>query len=66
MNLNTKIVFRSFGEPSSVLSVEEEPTLPLEAHEVLVKLKLAPINPSDLVPIRGVPLKNPIARHTGI
>lgn len=48
------VVFKEFGEPSSVLQLEdiEEPT-PGQG-EVLVSVIASPINPSDLMYVRGV------------
>ncbi|WP_439681077.1 zinc-dependent alcohol dehydrogenase family protein [Embleya sp. MST-111070] len=47
------VVFREHGEPADVLSViEAEPTDPLPG-EVRVRLTARPINPSDLLWIRG-------------
>ncbi|MCA9034386.1 MAG: zinc-dependent alcohol dehydrogenase family protein [Planctomycetaceae bacterium] len=45
--------FHSHGEPSSVLQLEEVPK-PVPAHgQVLVRMLTAPVNPSDLMYIRG-------------
>lgn len=48
-----RIIYRQFGYPASVLSVEERPSRALKKDDVLVKMTMMPINPSDLIPIRG-------------
>ena len=52
MLLNRSLVFHSFGEPEEALRLEERPMRPLMT-DVRVKMMFAPVNPSDLVPIRG-------------
>ncbi|MBI2808434.1 MAG: zinc-dependent alcohol dehydrogenase family protein [Planctomycetes bacterium] len=48
------IVFENFGEPREVLQVRDAP-MPADpvAGEVRVRMKMAPINPSDLMTVRG-------------
>ncbi|MBT2293363.1 zinc-dependent alcohol dehydrogenase family protein [Paenibacillus albidus] len=47
------ICFHEFGEPQDVLAVEQRVITPLEPDEILVEMIARPINPSDLIPIRG-------------
>ena len=47
------ITFHEFGSPKSVLKVEEKSIEPPKNKEVLVRMLARPINPSDLIPIRG-------------
>lgn len=54
VNLSNQCIrFHEFGTPSSVLKVEEKENMPLKDGEILVKMILSPINPSDLIPVRG-------------
>ena len=46
-------VFHQTGEPADVLALEDLPTPEPAANEVLVRMRLAPINPSDLHVLRG-------------
>lgn len=46
-------VFETFGEPSEVLQVREVPTPKPGPGEVLVRMIASPINPSDLLVVRG-------------
>ncbi|MDR6555095.1 NADPH:quinone reductase-like Zn-dependent oxidoreductase [Paenibacillus qinlingensis] len=48
-----KISFYEFGEPQDVLVVEQQVVTSLDADEILVEMISRPINPSDLIPIRG-------------
>lgn len=53
------VQFDQFGEPSSVLQVRDvEPPQP-KSGEVLVRMLLSPVNPSDLMTVRGVYGKQP-------
>ncbi|MFD2211902.1 zinc-dependent alcohol dehydrogenase family protein [Virgibacillus halophilus] len=45
--------FNEFGNPQEVLKVEYKDIQPPKANEVLVRMTARPINPSDLIPIRG-------------
>ncbi|GEL05630.1 zinc-dependent alcohol dehydrogenase family protein [Rummeliibacillus stabekisii] len=47
------IKFYDFGSPKNVLKVESKNIEPPKDHEVLVRMLARPINPSDLIPIRG-------------
>ncbi|HJF31092.1 MAG TPA: zinc-dependent alcohol dehydrogenase family protein [Sporosarcina psychrophila] len=47
------ITFHEFGNPQDVLTVEDKIIQPIVSGEVLVRMKLCPINPSDLIPIKG-------------
>ena len=57
------IQFHKFGNPKDVLQVEYKNIEPLKENEVLVRMLVRPINPSDLIPITGayahrIPLPN--------
>jgi NADPH:quinone reductase-like Zn-dependent oxidoreductase len=47
------IKYYKFGSPQDVLRVENTNILPPKNGEVLVRMRMRPINPSDLIPIRG-------------
>lgn len=47
------IKFYEFGSPKDVLKVEYKSIQPPKEQEVLVRMLTRPINPSDLIPIRG-------------
>lgn len=47
------IRFDEFGAPASVLKIEDNEVPPLQDNEVLVEMIMAPINPSDLIPVTG-------------
>ncbi|MFO1443007.1 zinc-dependent alcohol dehydrogenase family protein [Bacillus sp. Bva_UNVM-123] len=47
------INFYEFGSPKDVLKIEYKPIEPPKNNEVLVRMLARPINPSDLIPIRG-------------
>lgn len=47
------IKFYEFGSPKDVLKVEYKGIDPPKDNEVLVRMLASPINPSDLIPIRG-------------
>src|ERR1700761_8444605 len=47
------LIFRETGEPKSVLELAEIPTPPLAPGEALVRVRLSPINASDLHMVRG-------------
>ncbi|MED3552632.1 zinc-dependent alcohol dehydrogenase family protein [Cytobacillus praedii] len=52
--LDTKcIIFSEFGSPKDVLRVESKRIDRPKDNEVLVRMLTRPINPSDLIPIRG-------------
>ncbi|GAB4356377.1 MAG: zinc-binding dehydrogenase [Gammaproteobacteria bacterium] len=46
--------FEQFGEPADVLRVEEQPKPVPVNGEVLVRMRARPINPSDLLTVRGL------------
>lgn len=46
--------FDEFGNPADVLCVEELPQPEPAANQVLVRLRARPINPSDLLTVRGL------------
>ncbi|MFD2171851.1 zinc-dependent alcohol dehydrogenase family protein [Tumebacillus lipolyticus] len=48
-----RIAFHQFGDPQHVLRLETKTVQPPLDGEVLVRMKARPINPSDLLPIRG-------------
>jgi NADPH:quinone reductase-like Zn-dependent oxidoreductase len=50
---NRCILYREFGEPLDVLNIESKCITPLRSGEMRARMKLAPINPSDLIPIYG-------------
>lgn len=47
------IKFYQFGSPANVLEVENKRIKPPKDNEVIVRMFARPINPSDLIPIRG-------------
>jgi NADPH:quinone reductase-like Zn-dependent oxidoreductase len=47
------IKFYEFGSPKDVLKVEYKGIEPPKDNEILVRMLARPINPSDLIPIRG-------------
>ncbi len=47
------IKFHKFGDPKDVLKMEYKSVQAPSDHEVLVRMLVRPINPSDLIPIRG-------------
>lgn len=50
---NTALIFRQFGNPSKVLSLEPSPLTPLASSQLRVQMQFAPVNASDLIPITG-------------
>ncbi len=52
--MNAKCIkFYEFGRPQDVLRIENKPVEVPKGNEVLVRMLVRPINPSDLIPIRG-------------
>jgi NADPH2:quinone reductase len=49
-----RVTFDAFGEPGSVLRVEEGPEPVPGPGEVAVRMRLCPINPADLLTVRGL------------
>src|SRR5947209_12174618 len=47
------IVFEKFGQPAEVLQVRDAPVLEPGPGQVRVRMLAAPVNPSDLLTIRG-------------
>src|SRR5690242_13258996 len=47
------IVFDRFGDPREVLQVREVPDPVPQSGEVRVRMRMSPINPSDLMTVRG-------------
>ena len=50
---NTAIVYRNFGDPLVRLQSETRDFGPLAAENMRVKMTLAPVNASDLIPVTG-------------
>ncbi|MFD1388793.1 zinc-dependent alcohol dehydrogenase family protein [Oceanobacillus oncorhynchi subsp. oncorhynchi] len=50
---NRYIYCNSFGNPNEVLKITDKEITSPEAGEVLVRMLARPINPSDLIPVRG-------------
>lgn len=48
------IKFHEFGRPEDVLTIKDQSIEALESSELLVRMIMSPINPSDLIPIRGM------------
>lgn len=48
------LTFNEFGRPGEVLEVESKEIQQPEVDEVLVRMIARPMNPSDLIPIRGL------------
>ncbi|HLR42714.1 MAG TPA: zinc-dependent alcohol dehydrogenase family protein [Pseudogracilibacillus sp.] len=52
--MNAKCIkFYEFGCPKNVLKIESKRIEPPQEHEVIVRMLARPINPSDLIPIKG-------------
>jgi NADPH:quinone reductase len=49
-----RVRFERFGDPRDVLRVEEVPPPPTQPGEVLVRMRARPINPADLLTVRGL------------
>ncbi|PQP84810.1 alcohol dehydrogenase [Paenibacillus sp. PCH8] len=47
------IRYYRFGEPSEVLCMEEKDVIPPGRGELAVRMTARPINPSDIIPVRG-------------
>ena len=59
--------FQSFGDPAEVLTVEDLPPPQPGPGQVLVRLRVRPINPSDLYMIRGTyGIKPPLPATPGL
>ena len=53
------IVFKEFGEPTAVLALTDVPVPEPGSGEVRVRMLASPVNPSDLMAIRGAYAKLP-------
>lgn len=53
MSDNIALVYRSFGAPEQVLSLDTRPSGELAADTVRVAMAYSPVNASDLIPISG-------------
>lgn len=53
MTASIALRYHRFGPPAECLSLERTPLLPRADGQVRVAMMLAPINPSDLIPITG-------------
>lgn len=51
--LNAGLWYRSFGLPEDQIRLESHPIGSLASSSIRVRMSLAPINPSDLIPITG-------------
>lgn len=52
--MKAKVIrYYRFGEPSEVLCIEEKEVVPPGPGELAVKMLARPINPSDVIPVRG-------------
>lgn len=51
--LKYALCYDHYGPPSSALRLRREPLPPLAAGSVRVKMRYAPVNPSDLIPVTG-------------
>nr|WP_245583097.1 zinc-dependent alcohol dehydrogenase family protein [Paenibacillus daejeonensis] len=48
-----RVIYERFGDPQAVLQVTQAEVPELRSGELLVRMLARPINPSDLIPIRG-------------
>jgi NADPH:quinone reductase len=48
------VLFRQYGDPAEVLAVEESPMPEPARDEARVRMLAAPVNPSDLLYVRGL------------
>lgn len=48
-----RIIYDRYGEPAEVLCAEMQPPTEPRSGELLVRMLARPINPSDLIPVRG-------------
>jgi NADPH:quinone reductase-like Zn-dependent oxidoreductase len=53
MSVQKAVIFERFGEPAEVLHVAEVPVRQPARNEVRVRMLASPINPSDLMVVRG-------------
>jgi NADPH:quinone reductase-like Zn-dependent oxidoreductase len=57
--MNQRVIIHSFGQPNSVVSIDSAPIPQPAPGQVRVRLIAAPVNPSDLMTIRGIYTKIP-------
>ena len=50
---NDAIVYDRYGPPAAVLTLKRLPLAPLAGGRVRVRMRYAPVNPSDLIPVTG-------------
>ncbi|MFO5847374.1 alcohol dehydrogenase, partial [Klebsiella pneumoniae] len=50
---NDAIVYDRYGPPSAVLTLKRLPLAPLAGGRVRIRMRFAPVNPSDLIPVTG-------------
>ncbi len=50
---NDAIVYDRYGPPAAVLTLKRLPLAPLAGGRVQVRMRFAPVNPSDLIPVTG-------------
>ena len=50
---NDAIVYDRYGPPAAVLTLKRQPLAPLAGGRVRVRMRFAPVNPSDLIPVTG-------------
>ena len=61
------IVYHEYGDPSSVLRVEEIELPPPREDEIRVRMEAAPINPADLNTVEGkYPIRPPLPATPGV
>ncbi|MQA72664.1 hypothetical protein GEO36_29040, partial [Klebsiella pneumoniae] len=48
---NDAIVYDRYGPPAAVLTLKRLPLAPLAGGRVRVRMRFAPVNPSDLIPV---------------
>ncbi len=53
------VVFSQFGEPADVLELRDVPPPTLSPGQVRVRMAVSPVNPSDLMTVRGIYGKRP-------
>ncbi|WP_405082363.1 zinc-dependent alcohol dehydrogenase family protein [Paenibacillus chitinolyticus] len=51
--LNKSVYYGRFGPPAEVLEIRRTPVVPPGPGEIRVRMLARPINPSDLIPVRG-------------
>lgn len=60
MNRSIRIVGFQYGEPSACVRMEEIRLPALSAHQVMVNMEYTPVNPADLLRLRGEALHAPL------